>query len=148
MVAVASFDDVVEDSIVFITNRGFLRGVKFHEAMAEVVDGVIINGAEVPWFVLHESGGGRVDGGAICDDFDEGLEAGVGGDFVELFLGEAFESGEEVEEVFLGEFAGVEAEWFEVIGESFGVDGAFMEGPIFGVGFGGALEVVRDHDSF
>src|SRR5262249_14628103 len=49
--------------------------MEIHEAMAEVVDAVVIDGQKIPWFVLQDPGGGVMDGTVFGKNFCERSKA-------------------------------------------------------------------------
>ncbi len=147
VIEVAHFHAVVEDLVVPVVHLRPLRRVIFHERVAEVVDGVVIDAHQVPGLVLDQGGGGGVDAGAVRDDLGERLDARVLFRLVEVLAGHAVEAGQERTEVVLVQLRGMEAEVLEVADEALRMDGFRLERPFVGlvaaaVGF---LVVVGNH---
>ena len=147
VIEVAHFHAVVEDLVVPVVHLRPLRRVVFHEGVAEVVDGVVVNAHQVPGLVLDQGGGGGVDAGAVGDDFRKRLDARVLFRLVEVLAGHAVEAGQEGTEVVLVQLRGMEAEVLEVADEALGVDGFRLERPLVGLVAAavGLLVVVGDH---
>ena len=53
---------------VFLTDSGAARRVEFHESVPEVIDGIEIDGAEIPLFAIHQPRGCRVNIRALGDN--------------------------------------------------------------------------------
>jgi len=147
MIEVAHFHAVVEDAEVPVIHLRPLRRVVFHERVAEVVDGVVIDAHQVPRLVLDQRGGGGVDAGAIGDDLGERLDARVLLRLVEVLAAHAIEAGQEGAEIVLGQLRRVEAQVLEVADEPLRVDGFRLERPgVRVVGMAaGLLVVIGDH---
>ena len=148
VIEVAHFHAVVEDLEIPVANLRPLRRVVFHEGVAEVVDGVVVNAHQVPGLVLDQRGGGGVDAGAVRDDFGERLDARVLLRLVEVLAAHAIEAGQEGAQVVLGQLRRVETQVLEVADEPLGVDGFRLERPFFrlvGTLVVGLLVVVGDH---
>ena len=76
---VPGVDDVPVDPEVVVADLLLLRRAILHEAVAVVVDRVVVDGREVPVLVLEEMGGGGVDGGALGRDLHDRGEPAVHG---------------------------------------------------------------------
>ena len=71
----AAGNDVLVELEVLLRNPLLARRMVPHEAMAEMVDRVVVDGHEVPRLQLHDSRRGGVDGGALGDDLRQTLQA-------------------------------------------------------------------------
>ncbi len=116
-----------------------------HEAVTEVVDGIVIDGEEIPRLVLDEPRRGRVDGRALGDGFAERRKAPV---FILIHL---FEGGHEGLEHGPDEFLGMQAQFGQGVVKLGRIHGIGEQGPAFdaliGQGPGGAVVMVGNHDA-
>ena len=68
-------------------------GMILHEAMAKVVDSIVVDAHQIPGLMLHGGGGRRMNARAVGNNLHQRLDARILGHLVQLFLAETFQSG-------------------------------------------------------
>src|SRR3954447_15962272 len=74
MKAVTPLYHILVHGVVILGNPLQLRRVIRHEGMGEVVDAVVIDGTEIPWFAFHQSRRDGVHRGIVTQDLGEGAK--------------------------------------------------------------------------
>ena len=108
---VARLNDALVPREVFVPDGGELRRMVPHKAVPETVDGVEIDGRQVPLRLAHEVRRGGLDGRRVGDDAGERGEPPV------VRLVDAGGVGDEREQVRRREFAGVDAQAGQALGQ-------------------------------
>ena len=72
VINVTGGDDMLIQLKVFFRDKLLPWWVILHETMTEMVDGIKVDGHEIPWLVLDEPGGARLNGGPVRDDLNAG----------------------------------------------------------------------------
>ena len=137
--AVAGLDHTfIALKIVFRNVRATGR-VVLHEAVAKVINGVVIDPHEVPWLMLHRPGGRRVHRAAFGQDLHYRGEAFV------LFLINLFRVRNKRDELLRYQLVGVQPQLGECLCQLRRVDRAGTHIPGLPQRAGGGLVVIGDH---
>ena len=104
MEAVGAFDDVFVQVEIRLGDLWQPWWVVFHEAVTKMVDGVVVDGCEIPWFECHCGCRYGVNAGALRQDLGDTEQAFV------LVLIDRRSLGNERQQLFRIDFPGVNAE--------------------------------------
>ena len=119
VIAVSARDHVLVHLVILVRDRGVhLRRMVVHEAVAEVVDGVVVDGREVPRLVLDQPRGRGVDRATLGHDLRHRDQPVV------LVLVDLGGIGHEGLHLFPVHVAGIDPQFAQRLGQPLGVDHA------------------------
>ena len=121
--AVGAVDHVFVNLELGFGNAFHARRMVVHEAVAEVVDAVVVDGEKIPGFVLQDPGGGVVDGTVFGKNFGERLQAFI------FFLIDLCGAGNPGKDGGFAYFGGMHAQLGEFVALLFGMNRAGRQGP-------------------